>query len=128
MKKQRLGLAGLLILTVVGCANPPPIYLGSPIETDRLSGLVVGKSTESEVRTALGTPTGQGVWRNSPGDAPMDLRVYEYDRMNGEQVNVSILVVFLQKGTYQGHFWFGADELLKQTASLPQPLLLQAQQ
>jgi hypothetical protein len=128
MGKQILGLASLLMLMLVGCSNPPPIYLGSPIETDRLSGLVIGKSSEDDVRTALGTPTGQGVWRNTPSEAPMDLRVYEYDRLNGEQVSVSILVVFLQKGTYQGHFWFGADELIKRTAGLPQPLLQQAQQ
>jgi len=104
-------IIGMLLLTA-GCASPP-MYFGNPIPVDRLANLVVAKSTDAEMRAALGPPSGYGMWRNSGEDAAEELRVYEYERQTSTQASVTMLLVFERDGIYQGHFWFGADDLLK---------------
>ncbi len=125
MSRRSITFVFLVMLLVMGCSNQPPIYLGSPIRTDRLADLVVGKSTENDIRAALGPPLGQGAWRNSAKEVTQNLRVYEYDRINNDQVNVEILLVMVKNGVYQGHFWFGADELVQRTAGIPQSTALE---
>jgi hypothetical protein len=112
MAKAPRIMGTLLLLFTAGCASPP-MYFGNPIPADRLGSLVMGKSTDANIRAALGPPDGYGMWRNSREDAPKDLRVYEYERQTSTQANVAMLLVFERNGIYQGHFWFGADDLLK---------------
>lgn len=87
--------------------------LGPPIATQRLADLKVGVSSEKDVITALGAPAGRGMWRWAGEERPLELRVYERMRMKSNELDVSILIVFLKNGIYAGHYWFAANPLLQ---------------
>ena len=95
-------------MMLVACGNTN-LVLGRRIATEHLANLTVGASSESDVRTALGEPTGRGVLRWPGESRPVDLRVYDFQRTKSSEVDLNILIVFLTDGTYVGHYWFGSN-------------------
>lgn len=109
MKFKIYGLFSLiLIILVSGCSMT--MEYGNWPNVDNLSLLRLGESTSSEITSALGEPTGygKGYMPDFPGTATV--WSYEYQKISGNEADVSILLVFLRDGVYQGHFWFDAKD------------------
>ena len=106
-------LVGLILLLAVGCSAPPPIYFGRPIPVDGLDKLVSEQSSAAEVRAALGKPRGYGMTRHTPNLPIWHIWFYDYNQIKGDQVGLSILLVFMHDGRYVGHYWFAAQELIE---------------
>lgn len=109
----RLLAAALLAFALLaGCATGP-IDLGRPIPVDRLPQLTPGTSTKAEVLAALGEPQGRGGAR-LPTVPLHDLLVYESDRMDGTNMRMKMLIVFVTRetGLYEGYLWFNSGLLI----------------
>ena len=93
--------------------RPPPIYFGRPIPVDGLDKLVSEQSSAAEVRAALGKPRGYGMTRHTPNLPIWHIWFYDYNQFKGDQVGLSILLVFMRDDRYVGHYWFAAQELIE---------------
>ena len=104
--------AALLVAASLGCATSTAI--GSPPNHQALASLSRGASSEDDVRRALGEPFGRGEMRTGRVNERRKVWSYEYtvSHMNGA-IAMSILIVFLHEGRYDGHLWFSADTLLE---------------
>ncbi len=112
-----LAVLGLLI----ACA--PTINWGSPPKITQLEALQRGASSKADVRKALGEPRGGGMARNadrrlrqSAGDnisrISREMWFYEFTRIEGQRVDLQILLVFFDRDKYDGHLWFSSTNLL----------------
>jgi hypothetical protein len=109
---RHLAVAFVALAWLVGCASGPT-ELGRPIPVDRLSQLQPGVSTRSEVLAALGEPQGRGGGL-LPTMPIHDLLLYESDLMDGTNMRMKMLVVFVGRssGVYEGYLWFNSGLLL----------------
>jgi len=106
---------GLLVLAA-GCSMPP-ITIGYRAPIGSLDRLVSGKSSEANVRAALGYPLGHGAARYTKDQPLRKVWFYEFILMKGTQIGINILLVFFQDDRYDGYLWFSAKELLKRLPS-----------
>jgi len=109
----RLVAAACIASTLlIGCATGPT-ELGRPIPVDRLARLTPGISTIAEVVTLLGEPQGRGGAR-LPTVPLHDLLLYELDTMDGANMRMKMLIVFVTRSTglYEGYLWFNSGLLL----------------
>jgi hypothetical protein len=97
---------------LIGCATGPT-ELGRPIPVDRLARLKPGISTMAEVVTVLGEPQGRGGAR-LPTVPLHDLLLHESDTMDGANMRMKMLIVFVTRSTglYEGYLWFNSGLLL----------------
>jgi len=109
----RLAIAVTMLGVVVGGCETRAIYMGSQPRIEGLGKLVPQQSTLSGVQQTLGQPRGFGKMRHSPDLPVMDVLAYEYVRFKGDQAAISILLVYLDDGLYEGHLWFSAQELIR---------------
>jgi hypothetical protein len=112
---KKLTVAVIVFGTIAwlsGCATPP-INVGTPPAVEMLSGLVVGTSTAQDVRNALGEPRGSGKVRHNTDVEARDIIYYEFIQLKGNQIGLKLLLVFLKDDVYDGHLWFGAQELIE---------------
>ena len=79
-------LIALLMLTA--CA--PQVIYGSDPNTDALGRLVLGESTETDIRRIIGTPRGRGEALWSMDMTKRDLLFYEKVRSKGRAVNLKM--------------------------------------
>lgn len=107
-----LAAASFALAVLAGCASAPT-ELGRPIPVDRLSRLKPGISTQAEVLAALGEPQGRGGAR-LPNVPLHDLMLYESDTMDGVNMRMKMLIVFVTRSTglYEGYLWFNSGLLL----------------
>jgi len=107
-------LAGacLALALLAGCATGPS-EMGRPIPVDRLARLKPGVSTQAEVLATLGEPQGRGGAR-LPTVPLHDLLLYESDRMDGTNMRMKMLIVFVTRetGVYEGYLWFNSGLLI----------------
>ncbi len=110
MTRIRFPALALLLVSMLlaGCAMGP-IDLGRPIPTDRLAQLKPGTSGLPDVLAVLGEPQGRGK-AVLPGAPPLDLLLYESDRMEGTKMRMKMLIVFVHRstGVYEGYMWFNS--------------------
>ncbi|MEE9249980.1 MAG: hypothetical protein V3U93_02495 [Alphaproteobacteria bacterium] len=85
---------------------------GSPPKTDRLAALQVGVSSTADVLLALGEPRGHGMTRLSADPSPRKIWFYEFTKLDGSRIDLTILLVFFGDERYNGHLWFSSAELL----------------
>jgi hypothetical protein len=71
-----------------------------------LKSLSPGISTSAEVLMVLGEPRGRGIVRYTRDTAPRKIWFYEYVETDGKAVKIKFLLVFFEKGVYDGHLWF----------------------
>lgn len=108
----------LLSVALSGCI--PNFKYGVSPKVERLSELKVGITKRADVLMTLGEPRGKGAARFSDamsqklGIVPYhDIWFYEYLETDGNKVQLKFLLVFLDKDTYKGHFWFSSSELME---------------
>jgi hypothetical protein len=89
-----------------GCA----LEFGTRPRVDRLGGLTRGVSTKADVLLLLGEPRGAGGGHISPESSPESIWLYEFMRMQGNDVSLEILLVFFDEDLYDGHLWFQSTE------------------
>ncbi len=105
------GLAGFALFgLLIGCA--PTMKYGSPPKTDRLAALQVGVSSTADVLLALGEPRGYGMTHLSADPSPRKIWFYEFTKVDGSRVDLTILLVFFGEERYHGHLWFSSAGLL----------------
>jgi hypothetical protein len=104
--RRLLAAACTALSLLTGCATGP-IELGHPIPTERLAQLKPGTSTLADVLATLGEPQGRGKGL-LPGAPPLDLLLYEADRIDGTKMRMQMLMVFVHRasGVYEGYMWF----------------------
>ena len=107
-----LCIAFAALTALAGCASAPT-EMGRPIPVDRLTQLQPGISTRAEVLAALGQPQGRGAAR-LPTVPLHDLLLYESDTMDGVNMRMKMLIVFVTRSTdvYEGYLWFNSGLLL----------------
>jgi hypothetical protein len=105
----RLLAAAAVALTMLGGCASAPTELGRPIPVDRLAQLKPGISTQAEVLAVLGEPQGRGGAR-LPTVPLHDLLLYESDTMEGVNMRMKMLIVFVTRSTglYEGYLWFNS--------------------
>jgi hypothetical protein len=101
--------AAFVALTVLGGCASAPTEMGRPIPVDRLAQLKPGISTQAEVLAVLGEPQGRGGAR-LPTVPLHDLLLYESDTMDGVNMRMKMLIVFVTRSTglYEGYLWFNS--------------------
>lgn len=103
-------LSFVLVFLLVGCA--PTIKYGSPPKVNYLETFKVSTSTKADVLLALGEPRGYGAARLSASPTLQEIWFYEYTKAEGSRIDLKILLVFFDKGFYNGHLWFSSAQLL----------------
>jgi hypothetical protein len=101
-----------------GCVT---VSYGVQPNTDRLAQLVPGKSRSSDVLLALGEPRGKGAAHLSPELPLRNVWYYEYLKASGAMtmnVDLKMLIVFLQGDVYDGYLWFSSVEKVKSGGSV----------
>lgn len=104
----------LALLFFTGCqTTPPTIYSGSPIYgMNEIDQLKQDKTTVQDVRNVMGEPSGFGKARLKPDSELVDVWFYQYLVMKGSQVNVNIVLIFIDENEiYQGHLAFISDSV-----------------
>lgn len=110
----RLRAAILVALsTVLAACATGPTELGRPIPVDRLAQLKPGVSTKADVLAALGEPQGRGAGL-LPAVPVHDVLLYESDTMDGVNMRMRMLIVFVTRSTglFEGYLWFNSGLLL----------------
>jgi hypothetical protein len=98
-----VGLAGCSTGFQVGAA-PSPAQVGR---------LVVGSSSQAEVLQVLGEPRGRGMARLAGVERPRVILFYDAYRGEGQRIDMTFLVVFLDGERYDGHLWMSSSQLLE---------------
>jgi len=83
--------------------------------TERLEQLKPGASTASDVLLTLGEPRGKGAAHLSPGFPSRDIWLYEFTKSDGSNVDLKMLVVFMNGNSYDGYLWFSSLDKLQKT-------------
>ena len=108
-----MGVLCFLVLAA-GCAAPRPMTIGYRTSLQNLDRLISEKSSVVDVREALGQgPRGHGSARFSRDQPLRKVWFYEFMQIKGDQVSVSILLIFFREDRYDGYLWFSAKELLR---------------
>jgi hypothetical protein len=103
-------LALLFVLgALAGCIT---IEQGVRPKFDRLEGLSLQQSVESDVIAALGKPTGKGFARFPDDPAHRTIWSYEYIKTTIPDVNTRILFVFFRDDHYDGYMWFSSNAVI----------------
>jgi hypothetical protein len=109
-----LRIVGLLVaisVTATACAS---IEWGVKPNTQNLARLTVGVSASSEILASLGQPRGKGAGRWAEVPEPREIWYYEYTKTDGSRVEMTMLLVFLKEGRYDGHLWFSSAQIVQQ--------------
>lgn len=114
VKLRVLGLLAALAVTAAACA--PSIEYGAKPNTQNLARLTVGESGSSELLRSLGQPRGKGVARLAGLPEAREIWYYEHSKTDGSRVEMTMLLVFLKDGRYDGHLWFSAAQVVQQEA------------
>lgn len=101
-----LALAGLQ-----GCATR--LEMGSPPRVDKLETLKPHVSTQNDVLLTLGEPRGYGSARLDPDFPHQRVWLYEYSVSEGKNIQITMLLVFFSRDTYDGYMWFADATNLK---------------
>lgn len=102
-----------LFFLLAGCT--PKVRFGSPPKVNHLDTLNPGISNTADVLLALGEPRGHGTARFSATLTPRDIWLYEYTETDGKRVDLKMLLVFFEKGFYDGYLWFSSAQLIETT-------------
>ena len=107
----------LLVLVMAGTAMgcfPSTLRHGFPPQTDKLTTLTPGISTNADIILALGQPRGDGVARFTSEPIPRQIYFYEYVEAGtySGKIGFAMLLVFLRDGRYDGHMWFASTSQL----------------
>ncbi len=107
MKSKKLIRLLLLVVafTVTGCIS---LSYGVSPNTDLLSSLTVGDSTEADVLLVLGEPRGAGRTSSYRDLDPRAIWFYEYLEADMSTARIELLLVFLINEKYDGHLWFSS--------------------
>lgn len=97
-----------LIGTCVPISGCLKLRAGQPVNVEPLSVLVVGESSESDVRQAIGRPIGRGRSFLPLQEEPVEMWTYYYERGTLTENRRTFLFVYLEDGVYQGHLWFSS--------------------
>ena len=110
MRTWRRGTAArvALMVTLAGFTSACYSAWGGywpPVE--RLDELRPGISSRADVEALLGTPLGRGMARFTPESAPREVWIYARAGYPGRGTSFhnAQLVVFLDDGRYDGHYW-----------------------
>lgn len=100
-------------LLLTGC-GPMQIRAGKKPDVSVLKSLQVGKSTQQDVRAALGEPTGKGRSMFPWQDTPRTLWSYYYEEGvidvggSGSDDRRVFLFLFFDNDKYDGYMWFSS--------------------
>ena len=105
----------LILISFIGCAAPPTIYYGIPIDgMNKLAQLKQDIATVQDVRNMMGEPSGYGKTRFKPDLELLDVWFYQYMESKGGDAHINIVLVFIDKNNiYQGHLAFISDTLVE---------------
>ncbi len=99
-------------LATSGCIS---LKFGVSPHTERLEQLTPGVSTASDVLLGLGEPRGKGAAHLSPDLPARDIWLYEYTTAKGDNINLKMLVVFMNGDVYDGYLWFSSMDKLQKS-------------
>jgi hypothetical protein len=105
-------ITSLALTGLQGCATR--LEMGSPPRVDRLAQLTPHVSTKNDVLLLLGEPRGYGAARLDPGFTDQRVWLYEYDLSEGKNIQITMLLIFFSKDTYDGYMWFADANNLKE--------------
>ncbi len=108
---RRSLIAAACCLLLTACASQ--VIYGADPNTDALGRLVLGESTETDIRRIIGTPRGRGEALWSMDMTKRKLLFYEKVRSDGRAVDLKMLLILLKDGRYDGHLWFSSTDMLK---------------
>lgn len=108
-----LVLSFIILFLLAGCM--PTVRFGTPPKVNHLDTLKPGISNTADVLLALGEPRGHGIARFSAALAQRDIWLYEYTETDGKRVDLKMLLIFFEKGLYDGYLWFSSAQLLETT-------------
>jgi len=105
----------VLLGLLPGHISSETIFMGEPIANfGKLDLLKQNKSTSQDVRSIIGSPRGYGKVHHKPDLEIMDIWFYEYMQQDGSQINIQMLIVFIDENDfYRGHIAFAEDTFLK---------------
>ena len=101
-------------LAIMSCF-PSTVRYGFPPQIGKLNTLTPGTSTSADIVLALGQPRGDGVARFSVEPTPRQIYYYEYVEAGtySGKVELSMLLIFVRDGRYDGHLWFSSANQLQ---------------
>lgn len=97
------------------------VEYGTPLITEGLAGLELGKSTPTDILLALGQPRGNGSMHVSQSPEPRDLLYYEYVKSDGKNTELEILTVLIHDQRYDGYLWFASSERIRKQGDFLKP-------
>lgn len=101
-------LSAALATALVGCV--PNVMIGARPSLEHLPKLKPGVSTEIDVVRLLGQPRGRGVARFKSEMAPRNVWFYEHVETKGSDISLTVLLVVIHDGRYDGYLWFSSIE------------------
>lgn len=98
---------GLMLMMLAGCGDVR-YQMGRAFKTESLeASLVVGQSSEAEVRAALGEPDGVGRYLAPVSLEPRQMWAYYYETgVAAKQADRTMLFVLFHEKRYDGYLWF----------------------
>ena len=103
-------LCMIVLLTLGGCIQTTS---GFPTKIDSIKHLTRGQTKMSDVLLTLGEPRGFGSARLSAAMPSREIWFYEFVKTEGGKTDDRMLLVFFNKGVYDGYLFFSADTILK---------------
>jgi hypothetical protein len=97
------------------------VEYGTPLITEGLESLELGKSTPADILLALGQPRGNGSMHVSQSPEPRDLLYYEYIKSDGKNTELEILTVLIHDQRYDGYLWFASSERIRKQGGFLKP-------
>ena len=108
-------ILGLVVSLGSMSCFPSTVRYGFPPQIDKLNTLTHGTSTSADIVLALGQPRGDGVARSTIEPTPRQIYYYEYVEAGtySGKIELSMLLVFVRDGRYDGHLWFSSANQLQ---------------
>ena len=108
-------ILGLVVSLGSMSCFPSTVRYGFPTQIDKLNTLTHGTSTSADIVLALGQPRGDGVARSTIEPTPRQIYYYEYVEAGtySGKIELSMLLVFVRDGRYDGHLWFSSANQLQ---------------
>jgi hypothetical protein len=103
--------AAMLCVGLAGCSTA--FQIGAAPSPAQVGRLVVGSSSQAEVLQALGEPRGRGMARLAGVERPRVILFYDAYRGEGQRIDMTFLVVFLDGERYDGYLWMSSSQLLE---------------